>query len=213
MLKTVNLPSGVALEYVEHGGPSGLRIVCLHGLGDSWRSFEPVLPYLPSSMHTYVPSLRGHGDSDHPATGYRINDLSADLLAFMDALAIPVTVIVGHGMGASVAMRFAIDHPERTLGLVLVGASPTLRDSHDIRGLPVPAYVAWGSRDAFVSVGERQALLSAMPGARLLRYPGAGHQLHRENPARFAAHVIAFARGILLRAGRRADRERWRATA
>jgi pimeloyl-ACP methyl ester carboxylesterase len=42
--------------------------------------------------------------------------------AFLDALGIEAAVLVGHSMGASVAQRFAIDFPERTLALVIVGA-------------------------------------------------------------------------------------------
>ncbi len=38
------------LPYVEHGDPDGVPVVMLHGVTDSWRSFEHVLPYLPDSM-------------------------------------------------------------------------------------------------------------------------------------------------------------------
>jgi non-heme chloroperoxidase len=44
----------------------------------------------------------------------------------MDAFHLGTGVIVGHSMGSAVALRFAIDHPDRTAGLVLVGASPTM---------------------------------------------------------------------------------------
>ena len=49
----------------------------------------------------------------------------------MDALDIEQAVIAGHSMGSSVAQRFAIDHPERTLGLVLIGSVTTWRDHPD----------------------------------------------------------------------------------
>src|SRR5262245_51592152 len=44
----------------------------------------------------------------------------------MDSLSIQRAVIVGHSMGASVAQRFAIDFPDRTIGLILVGSFYTL---------------------------------------------------------------------------------------
>jgi pimeloyl-ACP methyl ester carboxylesterase len=44
----------------------------------------------------------------------------------MDALSLATAVVVGHSMGSAVALRFAIDHPERTAGLVLIGASSTM---------------------------------------------------------------------------------------
>jgi pimeloyl-ACP methyl ester carboxylesterase len=52
--------------------------------------------------------------------------MSADLLAFMDAVGLPAATIVGHSMGTSVAQRFAVDHPDRVSGLVLAGAFATI---------------------------------------------------------------------------------------
>ena len=99
----------------------------LHGVTDSWRSFEPVLPHLPASIHAFALSQRGHGDSDRPAAGYRTREFAADLAAFTDVLGLGPAVIVGHSMGSTNAMRFAIDHPERTRGLVLIGAFASYR--------------------------------------------------------------------------------------
>ena len=130
---TVELPSGVRLQYVEQGDPSGVPVVLLHGFADSWHSFELVLPHLPRSIHAFAPTLRGHGDSSRPATGYGIPDLEADLEAFMDALHIESALIVGHSMGSAVALRYAIDHHERVLGLVLTGASAGTRGGEAAR--------------------------------------------------------------------------------
>jgi len=124
-LKTATLPSGLRLPYVEQGDSSGLPVVLLHGFSDSWWSWAPVLPHLPASIHAYALSQRGHGDADRPATGYRFEDFAADLAAFMDTLGLERAVIGGHSMGSYVAQRFAMDHPERVLGLVLVGSATT----------------------------------------------------------------------------------------
>ena len=118
----VTLPSGVTLPYVEHGDPAGLPVVLLHGFTDSWRSWEPLLGALPRSLHAYVPTQRGHGDADHPAHGYGLDDYVGDVAGFMDAVGVEAALIVGHSGGSYAAQRFALDHPERTLGLVLVGA-------------------------------------------------------------------------------------------
>ena len=45
--KTIELTNGVKLQYVEQGDPAGAPVLFLHGITDSWRSFEPVLPHLP----------------------------------------------------------------------------------------------------------------------------------------------------------------------
>jgi len=134
-IKSVELPNGIRLHYADGGDPAGTPVLLLHGYTDSWRSFEPVLPHLPGSLRAIAPSQRGHGDADRPAEGYRPADFAMDLAALMDALALGPAIVVGNSMGAQVAQRFAIDHPERTLGLVLIGAFASLRGNPAVRGL------------------------------------------------------------------------------
>jgi pimeloyl-ACP methyl ester carboxylesterase len=126
---SVELPGGVRLPYVEQGDPAGVPVVLLHGVSDSWHSFERVLPHLPASIHAFAVTQRGHGDADRPATGYRTRDFAGDVAAFADALRLGPAVIVGHSMGSTNAQRFAIDHPDRLLGLVLAGAFATYRSN------------------------------------------------------------------------------------
>jgi pimeloyl-ACP methyl ester carboxylesterase len=109
--------------------------VFLHGYTDSWRSFASVLPHLPHTLRAIAVSLRGHGDSYRPAAGYRARDFAGDLAIFLDALAIERAVVVGHCMGAHVALRFAIEHPDRTLGLVLIGGCATMRNNEAVQEL------------------------------------------------------------------------------
>jgi pimeloyl-ACP methyl ester carboxylesterase len=118
----VDLSTGVRLNYVEYGDPRGTPVVLLHGYTDSRRSYDRVLPLLPSSMRVFAVTHRGHGDSSKPETGYMPGDFSADLAAFLDAMGLESAVIAGHSMGSTVAQRFAIDHPSRTRALVLEGA-------------------------------------------------------------------------------------------
>jgi non-heme chloroperoxidase len=127
-IKSVELPNRVKLPYVEQGDPSGVPVLLLHAIADSWRSFEPILPHLPKSIRAFALTQRGHGDASRPAGGYRSRDFATDLATFMDALHLEAAVIVGGSSGGFIARRFAIDHPERTLGLVLLGSPATLRD-------------------------------------------------------------------------------------
>jgi pimeloyl-ACP methyl ester carboxylesterase len=128
-LKSIDLPGRVRLPYVEQGDASGVPMLLLHGVTDSWHSFETVLPHLPASVHALALTQRGHGDAERPATGYRAADFAGDVLAFLDALGLERVVLVGHSMGATNARRLAIDRPERTLGLVLAAAFATYRDN------------------------------------------------------------------------------------
>ena len=120
--------SPVELPYVEQGDPSGVPVVLLHAYVDSLRSFEQVLPHLPPSLHVYVPSQRGHGDGPVPESGYALTDFSEDVGAFMDAVGVETALLVGSSSGGYVAQRFALDHPTRVSGLVLVGCPRSLNE-------------------------------------------------------------------------------------
>ena len=121
--KSAELPTGIRLPYVEQGDPSGVPVLFLHGATDSWRSFELVLPYLPPSIHAFALTLRGHGDADRTIAGYHPRDFAADVAAWMNVLQLGPAVIAGHSLGSFVAQRVALDYPELTRGLVLIGSS------------------------------------------------------------------------------------------
>ncbi|HEV3376632.1 MAG TPA: alpha/beta hydrolase [Thermoleophilaceae bacterium] len=118
---TIQLSTGVTLPYVEQGDPSGIPMILLHGYSDSLRSYDLMLPHLPDAIHAYALTQRGHGDADKPARGYRPEDYAADVAAFLDAAGIEAALIVGHSGGSYAAQRFAVDYPDRTLGVVLIG--------------------------------------------------------------------------------------------
>jgi pimeloyl-ACP methyl ester carboxylesterase len=125
--KSAALPGRLTLHYVEQGDQAGIPVLLLHGVTDSWHSFEPLLPLLPASIHAFALTQRGHGDSERPAQGYRTREFAADIASFMDAVGLGTAFVVGHSMGATHAKRFAIDHPRRTAGLVLAGAFASYR--------------------------------------------------------------------------------------
>ena len=128
-IKSVELPTGVTLNYAEQGSSEGIPVILLHGLSDSWRSFELILPKLPESLHALVLTQRGHGDSSRPESGYWFKDYSDDVAAFLNMQKIDKAVVVGHSLGASNALKFAIDHADRLSGLVLISAFASLPES------------------------------------------------------------------------------------
>jgi pimeloyl-ACP methyl ester carboxylesterase len=121
---TVTLKSGLNLSYAEHGTERGPAVLLLPGPTDSWRSYEPVLDYLPHWIRAIAVSQRGHGDSDKPDSGYGVEDFAGDVVELLTALEIDRAVLVGHSGSCLVARRVALDHPTRVAGLVLE-ASPT----------------------------------------------------------------------------------------
>jgi non-heme chloroperoxidase len=124
---TVTLASGTRLSCAATGPESGPGAVLLPGPTDSWRSYVPVLDLFPSSIRAIAVSQRGHGDSDKPASGYRVEDFAADVVPLLDELGVERAVLAGHSGSCLVARRVAIDHPERIAGLVLEASPTSLR--------------------------------------------------------------------------------------
>ena len=127
VVSAVTLAGGLTLSCAEQGDPSGPALVLLPGPTDSWRSYEPVLDALPQSIRSIAVSQRGHGDSDKPPTGYRVQDFAGDVIPLLDALDVERAVLAGHSGSCLVARRVAIDRPERVAGLVLEASPTTLR--------------------------------------------------------------------------------------
>jgi len=130
----VTLASGLTLSYADQGVGPDPAVVLLPGPTDSWRSYEPVLELLPGDVRAVAASLRGHGDSDKPATGYAVQDFAADIDQLLDELRIERAVLAGHSGSCLVARRFALDHPGRVAGLLLEASPATLYDDPRLLG-------------------------------------------------------------------------------
>ncbi len=123
----IKLKNGLTLNYVVQGNPQGPVIVLLHGAGDSWHSYERVLPLLPASYRVYAVTLRGHGLSDHPETGYSRANFAEDILDFLDELKLQHVTLVGHSLGSFVAQKVAEQDSGHLDRLVLIGSGPGTR--------------------------------------------------------------------------------------
>jgi pimeloyl-ACP methyl ester carboxylesterase len=121
--REIKLATGVRLHYAEEGPANGKVIIMLHGLSDSWFSFSKVMPLLSDGYRIYALDLRGHGNSDRPASGYHTRDLAADVIAFMDAKKIASATIVGHSMGSFIAQYVALAAPKRVERMILIGSA------------------------------------------------------------------------------------------
>ena len=132
-MPSVALGNGVTLSYWEQGRRGGPTVTFLPGPTDSWRSYEPVLASLPGYIHAVAVSLRGHGDSSKPSSGYTVEDLAADVLPFLDALDISTTVLAGHSGSCLAARRLALEYPRRVTGLLLEASPTTLRGDPALR--------------------------------------------------------------------------------
>ena len=72
----------------------------------------------------------------------------------------------------------------------------------ELGAIEAPTLLVWGDRDALAPRGDQDLALTAIRKARLTVYEGAGHAAHWEQPARFAADLVAFVDATSANAGR-----------
>jgi pimeloyl-ACP methyl ester carboxylesterase len=108
-------------EEGEEEEDGGLPVLFVHSLGGNGGQWMLQLDHLRRHRRAAALDLRGHGDSD-PAVGsdYSIEGLAADIAAAADELGLRHFVLVGHSLGAAVAIEYASRHKERVRGLLLV---------------------------------------------------------------------------------------------
>jgi len=131
--RTIELPGNLNLSYVEQGNSDGLPVIFLHGYTDSWHSYDSVLSNLPKNIHAFAITQRGHGNSDKPVSGYSPKDFANDVAAFIEKRKLGPVVIVGHSMGGVVVQRFAIDHPELTKAVVIIGSATSVKNYSSVK--------------------------------------------------------------------------------
>ncbi|MFC5061470.1 alpha/beta fold hydrolase [Actinomycetospora atypica] len=120
--------TGVVDLDVAVGGPvDAPAVVLLHGFPETWRTWRTVAADLVADHRVVVPDLRGAGCSDlapeaaDGRTAYGPAALAADLDGLAAALDLAPAVVVGHDMGAMVALAWAHEAPARVRHLVLSG--------------------------------------------------------------------------------------------
>lgn len=110
---------GLTLHYLVAG--RGPAVVLVHGLGGFAGSWGATLETLASRATVFALDLPGFGRSAKPRTRYDLKFFAATLGGFLDTLRLPQACLVGHSLGAAVAVTYALMHPGRVDRLALVG--------------------------------------------------------------------------------------------
>ncbi|MFY1696063.1 MULTISPECIES: alpha/beta fold hydrolase [unclassified Solwaraspora] len=104
--------------WVEQSGDGPPLVLC-HGGPGMWDYFEPLARLLNEHLRVIRWDQRGCGRSQRRGP-YSVARFVADLDAVRDQLAGPRMALPGHSWGAHLALRYAIDHPERVGQLIYV---------------------------------------------------------------------------------------------
>lgn len=111
-----DLPPAVA-----HPSGGAPPVLFVHGLGGNGGQWALQIDHLCRRRRVLAPDLRGHGESDPAEDGaYDVDALAADVAAVADQFGLRRFVLVGHSLGAAVALAYADAHPERVAGLLMV---------------------------------------------------------------------------------------------
>jgi pimeloyl-ACP methyl ester carboxylesterase len=176
------LVGGVTLHFAEAGDRESPRVVLLHGGGANLHWWDHLIPELARDHNVVALDFRGHGDSDHPDT-LEVGAFHRDLEALLAQLGSRECSLVGHSLGAHVALHHAATQPGiEKLVLVEPSRGAERRERRRSR-LALAARRTYASQEEAI---ERFRFLPDAPGvSEDLRHSVARHSVRREADGRY----------------------------
>jgi 2-hydroxy-6-oxonona-2,4-dienedioate hydrolase len=117
---------GVRTRYVQAGRPDAPALLMLHGTGGSWEAFCANLGPHAEHFNCYAIDMVGNGFSDKPDIDYEIPVYVEHVKNFAAAVGLKRVSIIGVSLGAWIAVRFAVTHPQLIDKLTLMSPSGLL---------------------------------------------------------------------------------------
>ncbi|HMO77107.1 MAG TPA: alpha/beta fold hydrolase [Sphingopyxis sp.] len=112
---------GRVWPYLEGGDPAKPTLLLVHGFAGDKDNWSFLAPYLTRDYHVVAPDLPGFGENErNPQLAYDIEAQTARLKAFADALGLDRPHLGGNSMGGWIALRYALDYPDRLASLILL---------------------------------------------------------------------------------------------
>lgn len=129
------LSTGARLHYIDTGGEC-TPVILVHGLlGTASQDFAEVIEWLKPNYRVLGITLRGYGYSEpkprtFPTAFYDID--ARDIIAFIDAVGLPKSHLIGYSDGGEASLIAAGLSPEKFLSVTSIGATgfmaPWIRD-------------------------------------------------------------------------------------
>ena len=174
--------SGSAADGV--GAPDGEPVVLLHGFPQTSLAWSAVTERLVrAGRRCLAPDLRGYSPGARPSgrTAYRLDVMTGDVLALLDAAGLDRAHVVGHDWGGGLAWAVATAHPERVARLTVLST-------------PHPAAMGWAMRHGtqrlkswYMAAFQLPMLPEALLGPALRRFGMRGLGLAPEHERAYVA--------------------------
>lgn len=117
--------AGIETNYHDQG--SGSPVLLIHGSGagvTAWANWRGLIPVLRSSYRVIAPDVVGFGYTSAPeGFQYNLRTWTGHLFGLLDALGIPRVSVIGNSLGGALALKMAIDRPERVDRIVTMGSA------------------------------------------------------------------------------------------
>jgi pimeloyl-ACP methyl ester carboxylesterase len=164
----------IELAHAIHG--AGFPFVLVHGFTGSSLDWVDVVEPLARGRSVITLDHRGHGESLNTgdAATYSFDQLVADMSGLVDRLELDRFDLLGHSMGGIVAMRYALEHPQRVRSLVLMDtAAGAMPGAADFMRAGIELVRSQGTRalfdvvQGFLGTGERAEVMRARQRTKL----------------------------------------------
>lgn len=121
-IKQASAPDGATISFsvTESRRDNAPRFALIHSLAMDHQFWDAVIDRLGDDYSFLAVDARGHGASDKPSGPYTVELMARDVLAAVDAVQWDRVYVAGASMGGCVALQFAAQHAERTLGACLI---------------------------------------------------------------------------------------------
>lgn len=114
--------NGVRIHY-EQVGTQGPKLLILHGWGCSIKLWRPIMEKLANDFCMTVIDFPGHGLSGRPPEPWGAAEFAAMTVSLIDALGLAGCDVMGHSHGGRIALKLALDAPEKLNRLVITGGA------------------------------------------------------------------------------------------
>ena len=132
--KTLKSPSSgnQTISFLQRGSADGRRVIFVHGTPGSARGWVDYLLNVPKGRRHIALDRPGYGFSEPRGSVVSLRRQAQAIIPLLNVVNNRKTILVGHSLGASIALQTALDFPDKIGGLLLLAGAfdPDLEEAH-----------------------------------------------------------------------------------